>query len=115
MFRVFGFLTKKDGLSMQEFVEYYEKTHVPMICNLAPVPAVYKRRYLTGERLTTEGGEVDFDVMTELIFADRNVFDDWMAALAKPGVGARIVADEERFLNRTRTRAYVVEEHVTQA
>ena len=114
MFRLFGFLTKKDGLSIQEFIDYYEKTHVPMICSLAPVPTVYKRRYLKGERLTNEGGEVDFDVMTELVFADRNAFDEWMAALAKPGIGARIVADEERFLNRTRTRAYVVEEHVTQ-
>jgi hypothetical protein len=36
-----------------------------------------------------------------------------MAELAKPGVGARIVADEEKFLNRARTRAYVIEERVT--
>ena len=114
MFRVFGFLTKKDGLGMQEFIDYYEKTHVPMICSLAPVPTVYKRRYLNGERLTNEGGKVDFDVMTELVFPDRNAFEEWMAALAKPGIGARIVADEERFLNRTQTRAYVVEEYVTQ-
>jgi hypothetical protein len=65
MFRVFGFLTKKDGLSIQEFIDYYEKGHVPLICSLAPVPTVYKRRYLKSERLTTEGGDVDFDVMTE--------------------------------------------------
>jgi hypothetical protein len=36
-----------------------------------------------------------------------------MAQLAKPEVGARIVADEEKFLDRTRTQAYVIEEHVT--
>jgi hypothetical protein len=113
MFKVFGFLTKKDSLSMQEFMDYYESKHVPLICSLAPIPTVYKRRYLVGERLTAEGGEVDFDVMTELVFADRRAFDAWMAELAKPGVGTRIVADEERFLNRSRTRAYVVEERVT--
>jgi EthD domain len=113
MFRVFGFLTKKDGLSIQEFIDCYEKAHVPLICSLAPAPIVYKRRY-KGGRLTSEGGDVDFDAMTELIFSNRNAFDEWMAALAKPGVGARIVADEEKFLNRTRTRAYVVEERVTQ-
>jgi hypothetical protein len=33
--------------------------------------------------------------MTELIFADRSCFEAWMAELAKPEVGARIVADEE--------------------
>lgn len=36
-----------------------------------------------------------------------------MAKLAKPAVGTRVVADEEKFLNRARTRAYVVEERVT--
>jgi hypothetical protein len=113
MFKVFGFLTKKDGLSIQEFIDYYESKHVPLICTLAPVPIVYKRRYLVGERLTAEGGDVDFDVMTELVFADRHSFETWMAELGKPGVGARIVADEETFLNRARTRAYVIEERVT--
>src|SRR6266436_4125654 len=83
------------------------------VLGLAPVPTVYKRRYLVGERLTAEGGEVDFDVMTELVFADRLAFDAWMAELAKPGVGAHIVEDEEKFLNRARTRAYVIEERVT--
>jgi EthD domain len=113
MFKVFGFLTKKNGLSMQEFIDYYESKHVPLICSLAPVPIIYKRRYLVGERLTTGGGEVDFDVMTELVFADRHAFDVWMAELAKPGIGARIAADEENFLNRARTRARAIEERVT--
>jgi hypothetical protein len=113
MFKIFGFLTKKDGLGMQEFIDYYESKHVPLVCSLAPVPTVYKRRYLVGERLTTEGGEVDFDVMTELVFVDRPAFDAWMAELSKPGVGALLVEDEEKFLNRARTRAYVFEEHVT--
>ena len=113
MFRVFGFLTKKNGLSMREFIDYYESKHVPLICSLAPVPTIYKRRYMVGERLTADGGEVDFDVMTELVFADRSAFDAWMAELAKPGIGSRIVEDEEKFLNRARTRAYIIEEHVT--
>ena len=86
LFKRFGFLTKKDGLRTQEFIDYYENHHVPLICSLAPVPTVYERRYLVGERLTTEGGEVDFDVMTELVFADRRAFDAWMAELAKPWV-----------------------------
>jgi hypothetical protein len=104
---------EKDGLSMQEFIDYYESKHVPLICSVALVPTVYKRRYLAGDRLTVGGGNDDFDVMTEVVFADRHAFDAWMIELAKPGVGARIVADEEKFLNRARTRAYVIEERVT--
>jgi hypothetical protein len=28
MFKVFGFLTKKDGLRTEEFIDYYESKHV---------------------------------------------------------------------------------------
>ena len=44
MFRVLGFLSMKDGMEMQEFIDYYEHRHVPLICSLAPTPIVYKRR-----------------------------------------------------------------------
>jgi hypothetical protein len=46
MFKVFGFLTKRADLETRDFIDYYEKTHVPLICSLAPTPIVYKRRYL---------------------------------------------------------------------
>ena len=114
MFKVFGFLSKKTGLSLQEFIDHYETKHVPLIRSLAPVPIVYKRRYLSSrEKLTTQGGEVDFDVMAELVFADRAAFEAWMAALARPEASQLVIADEERFIDRTRTRAYVVDERVT--
>jgi uncharacterized protein (TIGR02118 family) len=114
MFKVFAFLTKREGLGMQDFIDYYENKHVPLICSLAPTPIVYKRRYLVrGEELTTEGGAVDFDVMTEVQFPDRAAFLAWMAQLSGPGAGEQVAADEAKFLARSRTRAYAVEEHVT--
>jgi hypothetical protein len=33
MFKVFGFLTEREGMQMQDFVDYYENKHVPLICN----------------------------------------------------------------------------------
>jgi uncharacterized protein (TIGR02118 family) len=114
MFKVFGFLTRREGIEMRDFIDYYENKHVPLICSLAATPIIYKRRYLVrGEELTTEGGAVDFDVMTELGFPDRAAFLAWMAQLSGPGVGEQVAADEAKFLARSRTRAYVVEEHVT--
>src|SRR5262249_24856042 len=114
MFKVFGFLTKKGGLSLQEFIGYYESKHVPLIRSLAAKPLVYKRRYLSpNQKVTTSGGEIDFDVMTELVFADRAAFEAWMAELAKPEASALVVADEARFLDRTQTRAYIVDEYTT--
>ena len=114
MYKAVFFLTAKPGMSRQAFIDYYEHIHVPLICRLAPTPLVYKRRYLVrGEELTKEGGAVDFDVMTELGFPDRAAFLAWMAKLSGPGVGEQVAVDETKFLDRSRTRAYVVEEHVT--
>lgn len=110
MFKVFGFLTKKDGLETRAFIDYYENHHVPLVLGLAGAPAVYKRNYLVrGDEFNREGEGVDFDVVTELAFEDREGFVAWIEKLSVPEIGA----DEARFLDRPRTRAYVIEEHVT--
>ena len=114
MFKVLGFLTKREGIEMQAFIDYYENKHVPLICSLAPTPIVYKRRYLVrGQELTKESGAVDFDVVTELGFPDRSAFLAWTVQLSAPGAGEQVVADEAKFPPSVVIRAYVVEEYVT--
>ena len=114
MLKILAFLTKREGLETRAFIEYYENNHVPLICDLAPTPIVYKRRYLVpGGELAKEGGAVDFDVVTELVFPDRTAYLAWTAQLSKPGSAEQVVADELQFLDRSRTRAYVVEEWMT--
>jgi len=114
MFKVFGFLTKRDGIETQAFIDYYENHHVPLICRLAPTPIVYKRNYLSrGDELNKDDNAIDFDVVTELVFPDRAAYLAWRAALSKPGSGEQVAADEEKFLDRSRTRACVIEERVT--
>ena len=112
MFKVLAFLSKRKGIETRAFIDYYEQKHVPLICSLAPTPIVYKRRYVL-ERLTNEGGAIDFDVVTELGFDDRADYLAWMAKLSAPGARERVSVDEAKFLDRSRTRAYVVKEYVT--
>jgi uncharacterized protein (TIGR02118 family) len=110
MLKVFGFLTKREDLETQAFIDYYENHHVPLVLSLAPTPAKYKRNYLVrGDEFNKEEGKIDFDVITELVFPDRAAFIDWIEKLSVEAVGA----DEEKFLDRSRTRACVIEEHVT--
>jgi EthD domain len=114
MFKVFGFLTRREGIERQAFIDYYENNHVPLICSLAPAPIVYKRNYLLrGDELNKEDNAIDFDVVTELVFPDRAAYLAWRAQLSKPGSGEQVVADEEKFLDRSRTRACVIEECAT--
>lgn len=114
MFKILSFLTRKEGLGAAEFADYYENRHIPFVLGLAPGPPVYTRRYVThGAELNAANGSVDFDVVTEVGFPDREAFLAWMAAVSKPGVGERVAEDEARFLDRSRTRSYVVDERVS--
>jgi hypothetical protein len=112
MYRSFGFYRRRAGMEMQAFIDHYETVHVPLVTRLAGAPPVYKRRYLL------RGGGSDqavpglaFDVMTEVGFADKAGFKAWMAKLSAPGVGEVIAADEARFLDRSPSWAYLVEEY----
>jgi AcrR family transcriptional regulator len=62
-----------------------------------------------GDAFNIEGDEISFDCMTELVFADRDDLLAWMTSL---GVD-EIVRDEENFIDRATTRAYVVDERTT--
>jgi uncharacterized protein (TIGR02118 family) len=110
MLKMYAFLTKREGMETQAFIDHYETNHVPLVLGLAPTPLVYKRNYVVrGDEFNREEDTIDFDVVTELVFADRAGFVEWVEALGAEA----IAADEERFLDRSRTRAYVIEEHAT--
>jgi len=112
VYTVFGYLTRKSGLTMDEFTDYYESRHVPLILSLAPAPLVYKRRYIAHED-TQQANQVDFDVMTEVGFSDQAAFSAWLSQLFSPQNGDRVAKDEEVFLDRAKTKAHVIHEHIT--
>ena len=109
MLKVMAFLVKKQGLDTADLIEYYETHHVPLILSLAPAPTTYKRNYLRRDTPTTAPD--DFDIVTELVFPDRATYQNWVSTMYAAGSG--VADDEMNFLDRTRTRSYVVEEHVT--
>jgi len=110
--RILSYLTRRDGMTAEEFVDYYENHHVPLILSLAPPPMVYKRHYVQRDDVLNIG-DVDFDVVTEQAFADRSAFETWMNAVTVGAAGDRVAADEARFLDRSRTRCCVVSDYVT--
>ena len=64
-----------------------------------------------GEMLTRHGGSVDFDAVTELGFPDRAAYLRWMAQLA--AADGQVGADEARFLDRSRTRAFAFKDDLS--
>jgi hypothetical protein len=114
MFKVLSYLAKRDDMSTEDFIDYYENHHVPIILSVLPNPDVYKRHYVQrGDAINVGEPTIDFDVVTEVAFTDRRTFEWWLSAVGAGARGELVAADEARFLDRERTRACVVHDYVT--
>lgn len=118
MIKMVALLSRKPGLTLEEFRTYYEERHVPLIAELNPFMADYRRSYVDFATASKGGISAavgswapDFDVLTEIWFEDRETFDKARAALTQPDSAARIGRDEENFLDRDNKRIFLVEEH----
>lgn len=112
MIKTIAFLKRKAGLSREQFIRHYEAVHAPLILSVAPQVCEYRRNFLLPEGAIIAPGAaaVDFDVVTELWYPDRESFEAAMAAFTSTANAARIAADEEQLFDRAYTRFYVVEE-----
>jgi hypothetical protein len=109
MFTTMAFLKARDGITRDEFIDYYEHHHVPLILSLAPPPEYYARNYLPAER--DRRWPADFGVITHMKFASRDSYEHWRDAVLAQG--SPIPEDEARFVDRSKTRSYAIEEHIT--
>lgn len=99
-------------MSFEDFKDYYETKHCKIGEKVLPDGVYYVRRYLepVPNPVTGEDYELEFDVLTEMWFDDRDAFDVAMAALSEPTVAAEIVADEEKLFDRSKIRFCTIEE-----
>jgi len=112
MFKVIALLSKKPDLSRDDFIEYYETEHVPLVRQLFPKIQEYRRSFLdlNGAIIASGTSAPDFDVVTEFWLADRAAYEDTLATYGGPSVGERIRQDGENFLDRSKMRFIVVDE-----
>ena len=62
MLNLLSYLSKREGMTNEEFVDYYENHHVPLILSLTAPPPVYKRHYVRrGDSINIGEGAIDFD------------------------------------------------------
>ena len=110
------FLSKRDDISREAFVDYYENTHAPLIRRLLPSISEYRRNYVHhGEAPHAHGRtpareHPGFDVVTEIWFEDESAWRSFVTEISKPEVAAQIAEDELNFLNRTANRLILVDE-----
>lgn len=112
MIKTIALISRKPGISQEEFVKHYEEVHVPLALKHFPTFKKYVRNYIVAFPGTPEP---DFDCVTEFWF------DDLEGAMAvqeilgdyKTEVGKIFLADEEKFQDRARTRTFLVDERVS--
>lgn len=110
---------RKTGLTSEQFREHYEKRHVPLALRLLPFFKTYTRNYVRhdlnylGNDPRLAKGGVEFDVVTEVLFASNDDYERMKAALADPSVLNEIVDDENRFMDRAASVVIFVDEERT--
>jgi uncharacterized protein (TIGR02118 family) len=116
MFKWIVQIRKKAGMSREEFIDYYENKHEPLIRRLLPRYPIYRRNYLVFDdpmlKIDNRGGDADYagyDVLTESVFPTRADAEAFMAAFAQPEVFAAIKADEANFVEPGHAKMFVVE------
>ena len=114
MYKVMAFLSRKPGTTREEFREYYEKRHAPLITRLTPKMGAYRRNYMNfNGAFKRDEHLISFDVVTEMEFEDQAACERWFGAFKDPGIFAQISADEEKFLDRDRVLVCTVDREQT--
>lgn len=111
-FKSIALLKRKAGLTRQQFIDYYENNHAPLIVRLTPGIKAYHRNFIdwNGVFEAADGSDINFDSVTELWFEDREAYDAAMAVWTRPDVAQAIADDEENVFDRSKTRMFVVDE-----
>lgn len=113
MFKCIALLKGKPELTRDQLIDYYETRHAPLIRRLLPGIISYRRNFIQRDGGFEFGTTCDFDVVTELGFADRESYDRFVARSADPDVARQIAEDEENVFDRSASRMYIVDERTS--
>jgi uncharacterized protein (TIGR02118 family) len=104
-------IARKPGTSLEEFIDYYETVHAPGARERMPAlaRAEYRRNYIPEAART--GAAIDFDVVTEMIFASDAEFAQMQQERA--ACAGWIAEDVEKFADSSKTRSYLADVRVS--
>jgi hypothetical protein len=111
-YRILLFMKRKPGMSMEDFKNYYENNHIPLCAPYMKGIDGYRRNYLIPQPHAESGTceELPYDVITEMIFNDKAVYEQTVDYLSKTVMPDHIVEDEKNFFHRPTMRMATVEE-----
>lgn len=110
--KLVALLRRKPGTTFEQFREYYETRHAPLVTQYSPTMQDYRRNYLNHEapEAYQTWQRLGIDVITEAWFATQEDYDAYLAADTDPVNAAMFVEDELNFLDRDAIVMFTVEE-----
>jgi EthD domain len=110
MVKMVFMLKRKPGMSRADFIQYYESHHRLLGEKYVPNAVRYVRRYLEPVPGPWSKPADEFDVLTELWFANQQEADKAMKHLSEPAIHEEIAQDEARLFDRSRSQVYIISE-----
>ncbi|KAI1752692.1 EthD domain-containing protein [Xylaria castorea] len=127
---IMTFLTRKSGVTPEQFRDYYTGSHLPMFRQLvgSHFPVRHTQRYIhrteaRGDSKNTrrnrstpasilvgDQSDFDYDVIATMEFKDAATFKAHHDFVQQRDILSKITDDEKRFLDRSQTRAVVLGE-----
>jgi len=131
-YRILLLVYRKPGTTPEEFKAHYEGIHVPLERALAGeyYPLSHTRRYIDRAPGRADNGETernaqypasiimgtqadfDFDAISELTFEDQAAFQSFFDFMTQPENAAKLAADEELFLDRSKMPIAIVGDYI---
>jgi len=106
MIKLMALIFKKRGLTDEEFKSYWRGKHAALAGKIIPG----LRKYTQNHFIKLPGSEYEGDGFVELWFDDLEAakkYFEWR----KTAAARALLEDEDKFLDRSKTVRYVVEEH----
>ena len=115
MFKAMVMIKRRRGMSMEDFINYYETRHAPLGASKVPNMKRYVRHFIRpyGNDVYGADAEPPYDVLTEIWFDDEAEFQRGMAMLTEPETAAIIGADEEMLFDKSSIRFMIMEDYET--
>ena len=120
MVKVIMLIKKRPDLTMEEFIDYYDNHHVPLMHRLLTKgAAVHRRNFVipnvadVGAADNLDATAPDYDVICEVFYEDRETAESVMKDFQDPRIRRQCEEDEANFLLRGSVKRYIVDAHET--
>ena len=101
---------RKSGMSHEEFCRYWKDIHAPLAARVIPG----MRKYVQNHVITVPGQQSDADGIVEMWWNDLEAFrkfNTWV----KTDAGKALRDDSDKFNDMTKSKLWLVEEHIIKA